>query len=83
MIQSDISIPMNKVNGYTWFNKSLPRNIPLVRVMISGYESGLQDSTGFADLGDLAGLFRIEICPADWTRNCGVNVECQYMIYQR
>ncbi|KAK0631939.1 hypothetical protein B0T14DRAFT_559678 [Immersiella caudata] len=49
---------VNKGDGHMWLSESLPRDIPTARVMIYGYESGLQDSTSFAGLHDLAGSLR-------------------------
>jgi len=52
---------VHKGDGHMWLSESLPRDIPTARVMIYGYESGLQDSTSFAGLHDLAGSLRNEI----------------------
>ena len=52
---------VHKGDGHMWLSDSLPQDIPNARVMIYGYESGLQDSTNFAGLDDLAGSLRLEI----------------------
>ena len=44
-----------------WLSDSLPRDMPTARVLIYGYESGLQDSSSFAGLDDLASSLRLEI----------------------
>ena len=44
-----------------WLCDSLPKDMPTARVMIYGYESGLQRSNSFAHLSDLAGSLRIAI----------------------
>ncbi|KAI0116871.1 hypothetical protein F4814DRAFT_265288 [Daldinia grandis] len=50
---------VHKADGYMWLSDSLPGGIPTARVIIYGYDSGLQDSTSFAGLDDLAGsLYR-------------------------
>lgn len=50
---------VHKDDGHMWLSDSLPKDIPTARVMIYGYDSGLQDSTCFAGLDDLAGsLYR-------------------------
>ena len=46
---------VDKGDGHMWLSESLPRDMPTARVMIYGYESGLQDSTSFARVNDLAG----------------------------
>ncbi len=53
---------VHKGDGHMWLSDSLPRDIPTARVMVYGYESGLQDSTSFAGLDDLAGSLRLDIC---------------------
>ncbi len=53
---------VHKGDGHMWLSDSLPRDIPTARVMIYGYESGLQDSTCFAHLDDLASSLYLEIC---------------------
>ncbi len=52
---------VHKGDGHMWLSDGLPRDMPTARVMIYGYESGLQDSTSFAGLDDLAGSLRLEI----------------------
>src|SRR3569833_2843176 len=52
---------VHKGDGHMWLSDSLPRDMPSARVMIYGYESGLQDSASFAGLDDLAGSLRLEI----------------------
>lgn len=52
---------MHKGDGHMWLSDSLPRDMPAARVMIYGYESGLQRSTSFAGLDDLAGSLQIAI----------------------
>jgi hypothetical protein len=52
---------VDKGDGHMWLSESLPRDMPTARVMIYGYESGLQDSTSFAGLDDLAGSLRAEL----------------------
>jgi len=53
---------VDKGDGHMWLSESLPRDMPTARVMIYGYESGLQDSTSFAGLDDLAGSLRAALC---------------------
>ncbi|GAB1311953.1 P-loop containing nucleoside triphosphate hydrolase protein [Madurella fahalii] len=45
-----------------WLSDRLPEDMPAARVMIYGYESGLQGSTSFANLDDLASTLQIAIC---------------------
>jgi hypothetical protein len=45
---------IHKGDGHMWLSDSLPRDVPAARVMIYGYESGLQRSTSFASLSSLA-----------------------------
>ena len=52
---------VHKRDGHMWLSDSLPRDIPAARVMIYGYESGLQRSTNFAHLDDLAGSLQIAV----------------------
>lgn len=52
---------VDKGDGHMWLCESLPRDIPTARVIIYGYESGLQDSTSFAGLNDLSGSLRVTI----------------------
>ena len=52
---------VHKGDGHMWLSDSLPQDMRTARVMIYGYESGLQDSTSFAGLDDLAGSLRLEI----------------------
>ncbi|KAK0731303.1 hypothetical protein B0H67DRAFT_639713 [Lasiosphaeris hirsuta] len=52
---------VDKGDGHMWLSESLPRDMPTARVMIYGFESGLQDSTSFAGLDDLAGSLRVAI----------------------
>ena len=51
----------HKREGNMWLSDSLPQDWPTARVMIYGYESGLERSTSFANLGDLASSLRIAI----------------------
>ena len=53
---------VHKGDGHMWLSNSLPRDMPTARVMIYGYESGLQGSNRFAHLGDLAGSLQIAVC---------------------
>ena len=52
---------VHKQDGHMWLSDSLPRDMPMARVMIYGYESGLQDSTSLAHIGDLAGPLSITL----------------------
>jgi len=52
---------VDKGDGHMWLSESLPRDMPTARVMIYGYESGLQDSTSFSGLDDLAGSLRVAL----------------------
>ncbi|KAK3353279.1 hypothetical protein B0T25DRAFT_207363 [Lasiosphaeria hispida] len=52
---------VHKGDGHMWLSESLLRDMPTARVMIYGYESGLQDSISFAGLDDLAGSLRVAI----------------------
>jgi len=52
---------VHKKDGHMWLRDGLPRHLPTARVMIYGYESGLQRSTSVANLGDLASSLRIAI----------------------
>lgn len=45
---------VHKEDGNMWLTDSLPQDIPTARVMIYGYKSGLQHSTGLVQLDDLA-----------------------------
>lgn len=45
---------VHKDDGNMWLTNNLPRDIPTARVMIYGYESGLQHSTSLVQLDDLA-----------------------------
>ena len=51
----------HKDDGHMWLSDSLPSDIPSARVMIYGYESGLQSSSSFANLGDLASGLKMSI----------------------
>jgi hypothetical protein len=53
---------VHKEDGHMWLSDSLPLDMPTARVMIYGYESGLQGSTSFAELDDLAGSLYLDIC---------------------
>ncbi len=53
---------VHKGDRHMWLSDSLPRHMPTARVMIYGYESGLQDSTSFAGLDDLASSLHLDIC---------------------
>jgi hypothetical protein len=53
---------VHKKDGHMWLSDSLPGDIPAARVMIYGYDSGLQGSTSFAQLEDLAGSLQMAIC---------------------
>jgi hypothetical protein len=53
---------VHKGDGHMWLSNSLPRDMPTARVMIYGYESGLQGSNSFAYLGDLASSLQIAVC---------------------
>lgn len=46
---------MNKNDGNMWLADNIEKDMPTARVMIYGYESGLQNSTSFVQLPDLAG----------------------------
>lgn len=48
-------------DGHMWLRDSLPQHKPRARVMVYGYNSGLQRSTRFDDLGDIAEMLRITI----------------------
>lgn len=52
---------VDKGDEHMWLSESLPRDMPTARVMLYGYDSGLQDSTSFAALDDLAGSLRTSI----------------------
>jgi hypothetical protein len=52
---------VHKGDGHMWLSKSLPKDLPTARVMTYGYESGLQHSTSFANLGDLASSLQIAV----------------------
>ena len=52
---------VHKGDGHMWLSDSLPQDMHTARVMIYGYESGLQDSTSFAGLDDLASSLHLEI----------------------
>ncbi|KAK4444368.1 hypothetical protein QBC34DRAFT_185339 [Podospora aff. communis PSN243] len=53
---------VHKGDGHMWLSDRLPKDIPAARVMIYGYESGLQGSTSFANLNDLASTLQFAIC---------------------
>lgn len=53
---------VHKRDGHMWLSDSLPKDMPTARVMIHGYQSGLQDSTSFAQLDDLASSLYVNIC---------------------
>ncbi len=53
---------MHKGDGHMWLTDSLPRDMPTARVMIYGYESGLQGSTNFASLEDFASSLYVSLC---------------------
>lgn len=50
---------VHKENGNMWLTSNLPRDMPNARVMIFGYESGLQDSNSLVQLDDLANPIQI------------------------
>ena len=52
---------VHKGDGHMWLSESLPRDMPTARVIIYGYESGLQNSISFAGLNDLASSLRVAI----------------------
>ena len=52
---------IHKRDRHMWLRDSLPQRIPKARVMIYGYDSGLQHSTNLAQLGDLAKSLRTAI----------------------
>ena len=52
---------VHKADGHMWLSDSLPRDMPTARVMIYGYESGLQDDTAFAGLDDLASSLHLDV----------------------
>lgn len=52
---------VHKEDGHMWLAESLPRDLPTARVMIYGYRSGLQNSSSFANLDDLASSLQIAI----------------------
>lgn len=52
---------VDKGDEHMWLSESLPRDMPTARVMLYGYDSGLQDSTSFAALDNLAGSLRTSI----------------------
>lgn len=45
---------VHKDDGNMWLTDNLPQDIPTARIMIYGYESGLQHSTSLVQLDDLA-----------------------------
>jgi hypothetical protein len=53
---------VHKGDGHMWLSDSIPRDMPTARVMIYGYESGIPESTKFAELDDLAGSLHLDIC---------------------
>lgn len=53
---------VHKEDGHMWLADSLPRDLPSARVMVYGYKSGLQNSTSFAGLEDLASSLQIALC---------------------
>jgi len=53
---------VHKGDGHMWLTDRLPQDMPAARVMIYGYESGLQGSTSFANLEDLASTLQVAIC---------------------
>ena len=52
---------VHKREGHMWLADSLPRDMPGARVMIYGYQSGLQHSNSFAHLGDYARSLQVAI----------------------
>lgn len=46
---------VNKEDGNMWLADNIERDMPAARVMIYGYETGLQNSTSFVQFPDLAG----------------------------
>jgi len=50
---------VHKQDGHMWLRDRLPQHAPTARVILYGYESGLQRGTSFAHLGDLASSLRI------------------------
>lgn len=50
---------VDKGSGHMWLSDSLPQDMAGARVMVYGYESALQDSASFANLGDLANSLRL------------------------
>lgn len=52
---------INKGDGNMWLRDQLPLDIPHARVITFGYRSNLNDSTSFAELGDLARLLRTQL----------------------
>lgn len=46
---------VNKEDGNMWLTDNIQKDMPTARVVIYGYESGLQDSTSFVQFPDLAG----------------------------
>lgn len=52
---------VNKEDGNMWLTNNLPRDTPTARVMIYGYESGLQHSTSLAQLEDLTSPLQIAL----------------------
>lgn len=53
---------VHKTHGNMWLSDSLPRDMPMARVMIYGYETGLQHSTSFSNLDDLASSLQTAVC---------------------
>jgi protein SERAC1 len=51
----------HKGDGHVWLSDNLPRDMPTARVMIYGYESGLQHSTSLTNLDDLASSLQITL----------------------
>jgi protein SERAC1 len=52
---------VHKGDGHMWLSNSLPQDMPMARVMIYAYKSGLQGSNSFAHLGDLASSLQITV----------------------
>ncbi|KAG8162591.1 hypothetical protein KVR01_008356 [Diaporthe batatas] len=52
---------VHKKHRNMWLADNLPEDLPAARVMIFGYESGLQHSTSHVQLDDLARLLRMAI----------------------
>lgn len=52
---------VNKEDGNMWLADNIKKDMPTVRVMIYGYETGLQKNTSFNQFPDLAGPLLIAI----------------------